>query len=133
MNINLRQILDALSPVKPPEAILASIVVYAIGLLVLIGLFMQKEGSTRDAMMLSAVLITVLIDKIAATSILKNQMRGFEQWSFGIFLIRTAMFTFPLIVAGSSKTPKSRPVLIFAGLLAGVYLFARWFYEIRPQ
>src|SRR5260221_6395840 len=103
MNINLRQVLDALSPTKPPEVILASIVVYAIGLLALIGLIMQKEGSTRDSMMLTAVMIAVLIDKIAATSILKNQMRGFEQSSFGVFLLRTLMFTFPLIVARSSQ------------------------------
>jgi hypothetical protein len=133
MKLNLRQILDALSPLKPPEAIFAGIVLYFIGILVLIGMFMQKEGSTRDTMLLTAVLVVMLIDKIAATSQFRNQVAGFQQWSFGLFIARTLMFTFPLVVAGSTKSEKSRPILIFAGLLGGAYLFARWFFEMRPQ
>jgi hypothetical protein len=131
--ISLRQVLDALSPTKPPEVLFASIVLYTIMILTLIAMFMQKEGSTRDAMMLTAVVIICLIDKVAATSILKNTFRGFEQASFGIFIIRTMMFVFPLVVGGSTKAEKSRVPLIFTGLLGGVYLFARWFFEIRPQ
>ena len=39
MKINLRQVIEALNPVKPPEIMFAAIVLYAIGLLVLIALF----------------------------------------------------------------------------------------------
>ena len=133
MKINLRQVIEALNPVKPPEIMFAAIVLYAIGLMVLIALFMQKESNMRNTMMLSAVLLVVLIDKIAATSNLRDTLNGFQHNSFGIFIIRTLMFTFPLVVAGGTKTEKSRPLLILAGLVGGVYLFARWFFEIRPQ
>jgi hypothetical protein len=97
---------------------------------------MQKNASTRDTVMLSSIIFMCLIDKITATSTLRDQVNitGFTRGNpFGLFLIRTGMFAIPMIVAGSTKTEKSRPILIFAGLIGGAYLFMRWFFEIRPQ
>jgi hypothetical protein len=131
--LTLSKVLGALNPLQPPNAAVAGITLYVIAVLTLIGLFMQKEGSTRDTIFLSIVLLGCLIDKIATTSTLMNQITGFTQTSFGIFIMRTLMFTLPLVVAGSTKAPKSRGVLIGAGALSAIYLFARWFFEIRPQ
>jgi hypothetical protein len=131
--LDVSTILTALNPTQPPEALFASIVCYLIALLTLVALFMQKEGSTRDTVFLSIVIMACLIDKIAATSILRDKMPGLTHNSFIIFMIRVAMFVFPMIVAGSTKNEKSRPMLIGVGLLGGAYLFARWFFEIRPQ
>jgi len=136
MKLTFGNIIDALNPTKPPEATFAAVICYLIALLAFIALLMQKNAPLRDTIMLSSIIFMCLIDKITATSTLVNQVNisGFTHGNpFGLFLIRTGMFAIPMIVAGSTKSEKSRPILIFAGLLGGVYLFARWFFEIRPQ
>lgn len=136
MQLTPAKILEALNPTKPPEAMFAAIVCYLIALLALIALMMQKNASLQITIMLSSIIMMCLIDKITATSTISNQtnITGFTHGNpFGLFLIRTAMFAFPMIVAGQTKSEKSRPILIVAGLLGGAYLFARWFFEIRPQ
>jgi len=135
-NITVSKILEALNPLRPPEATLAGIIVYLILLLALIGLFLQKQASTRDQMLIAAVIVCCLIDKITATSILRDQVTysGFTKASpFGSFIIRVVMFAVPLVCAGSTKTERARMPLIAAGILGGFYLFGRWFFEIRPQ
>jgi hypothetical protein len=135
MHISFGQIISALNPLQPPEAQVAGITVYIIAILTIVALLMQKEGSTRDTVLLTIVIMSCLIDKITATSNLRDQVNisGFTRGSpFGSFMIRVAMFALPLVVAGGTKSPKSRPVLIGVGLLGGAYLFARWFFEIRP-
>jgi hypothetical protein len=136
MQLTPAKILEALNPTKPPEAMFAAIVCYLIALLAFIALLMQKNATTRDTILLSSIIFMCLIDKITATSTISNQTNfvGFTKGNpFGLFLIRTGMFAIPMIVAGGTKTEKSRPVLILTGLLGGAYLFARWFIEIRPQ
>ena len=133
MHISLSQILAALNPTQPPEAAFAGWAIYFLAVLGLIGVFMQPEGSTRDTILLSCVLFSLLIDKIVATSNLRDTIPGMTHNSFGVFMIRVADFVFPLLVAGSTKNDKARVPLIFAGLCGGAYLFTRWFFEIRPQ
>lgn len=133
MHISLAQILNALNPTQPPEATFAGVTIYVIAVLTFICLMMQKEGSTRDTIFLSIVIFSCLIDKIVATSNLRDTIPGMTHNSFGVFMIRVANLVFPMIVAGSTKSDKSRVPLIFTGLLGGAYLFARWFFEIRPQ
>ena|SRR5712692_2284745 len=132
MHINLSQVLNALNPTQPPEMALAGWAIYVIAALTFVCLLMQKEGSTRDTVFLSIVIFSLLIDKIVATSALRDTIPGMDHASFGVFMIRVADLVFPMIVAGSTKTEKSRFPLILTGLLGGVYLFARWFFEIRP-
>ena len=131
--LKLSDVLAALNPTQPPEAIYAGIALYVIAALTFICLLMQKEGSTRDTVFLSIVIFSCLIDKIVATSNLRDKLPGMTHNSFGVFMIRVADLIFPMIVAGSTKSEKSRVPLIFTGLLGGFYLFARWFFEIRPQ
>ncbi|HMM73846.1 MAG TPA: hypothetical protein PKC22_16750, partial [Rhodocyclaceae bacterium] len=54
-----------------------------------------------------------------------------EQIFIGTYLIRAAIFAAPLSVAGMTKNPGSRLWGIVAGILGGVYMFARWFMEQR--
>ena len=133
MHINLSQVIGALNPTQPPEMAFAGWAIYVIAVLTFVCLLMQKEGSTRDTVFLSIVIFSLLIDKIVATSPLRDTIPGLDHASFGVFMIRVADLVFPMIVAGSTKTEKSRFPLILTGLLGGVYLFARWFFEIRPQ
>jgi hypothetical protein len=135
MQISLSQVIQALDPRQPPEALFASIAVYAIMLLMIIAMMQQKDGSLRDTLMIAAVILFCLIDKITATSNLRDtvNLSGFTRGNpFGTFLIRVGMFALPIVEAGSTKSPKSRPFLIFAGLLGAAYLFARWWFEIKP-
>jgi hypothetical protein len=106
MKLSLGNILDALNPTKPPEAMFASIICYLIALLAFIALMMQKNATTRDTVLLSSIIFMCLIDKITATSTLVNQVNitGFTHANpFGLFLIRTGMFAIPMIVAGGTK------------------------------
>ena len=133
MHISLSQILNALNPTQPPVATAAGVTIYVIAILTFVCLMLQKEGSTRDTIFLSIVIFSLLIDKIVATSNLRDTIPGMNHASFGLFMIRVADLVFPMIVAGSTKAEKSRIPLIFTGLLGGAYLFTRWFFEIRPQ
>jgi hypothetical protein len=135
-NITINRILQALDPRVPAEAQLAAFTLYAIALLALIALFLQKDGSTRETLLLAGVILFCLIDKITATSILRDEtdILGFTRGQpFGSFIIRTGMAAVPWIVAGMTKAPKSRGFLVVAGILGGIYLLMRWYYEIRPQ
>jgi hypothetical protein len=133
MHINLSQVVAALNPLQPPEMMFAGIAIYVIAILAFICLMLQGEGSTRDTIFLSIVIFSCLIDKIVATSALRDTIPGFDHASFGVFMIRVADLVFPMIVAGSTKSEKSRIPLILTGLIGGAYLFTRWFFEIRPQ
>ncbi len=118
-SIKINQILQALGPNYPTPLI--GWTLYVIIVLVLATMFLQKKGNNTITLLLSAVIMACLIDKINA----------FPLASFGAFVVRIIIFVFPMVVAGMTKWPKSRGPAIFASVLAAVYLFGRWFFEQR--
>src|SRR5215813_4451197 len=104
--LDVSTVLTALNPTQPPEALLASIVVYVMALLTLVALLMQKEGSTRDTVLLLAVIMACLIDKIAATSILRAQITGLTHNTCATDISRLPTCVCPTSDAGSTKTEK---------------------------
>ncbi|MEP7287285.1 MAG: hypothetical protein ABI947_16135 [Chloroflexota bacterium] len=123
------QVLNALKPTD-----LYGWILYIIVALTIVAMVMQPDGSPLLlTFLLFGIILACLIDKITTTSQLAGTVPAFSKKSFGAFFIRVPMFVFPAIVAGMTKKPKSRGILIFTGLLGAVYFFARWFLEIRPQ
>lgn len=113
-NLTVSTILDKLNPMKD---IPWGFMIYIVIVLCLITLFMQKENSPfLITLLLAGAVMAGLMEKISV----------FSPNNFGAFILRTVMLTFPLIVAGMTKTPKSRGFAIGAALMGGLFLFARW-------
>ena len=113
-NLQVNQILAKLSPANDVPW---GFMIYTVIILCLITLFMQKENSP--------FLITLLLAG-AVMAGLMEQIGVFTPNNFGAFMLRTVMLTFPLVVAGMTKTPKSRGFAIGAAIMGGIFLFARW-------
>ncbi len=101
--------------------------VYIIAVLALITLLLQgKKGSLTMTIMLSAVILCCIIDKV---NLVNQQL--YSKREFGAYLVHIIMFVSPTVVAGMTKAPKSRGWAIMTALMAAVYLFGFWFIEQR--
>ncbi|GAB4575732.1 MAG: hypothetical protein Kow0077_28680 [Anaerolineae bacterium] len=96
---------------------------YIILFIVLITLFMQGEGALTVTMLLAVVVVAIFIDKVQA-------LPG-HKCSVFTLIIRVTYFVIPLLVAGISKQPKSRPWAVIAAFLGLGYTFALWAVEMR--
>ncbi len=100
---------------------------YVIAVLALITLLLQgKKGSLTMTILLSAVILCALIDKVN----LVNQ-QVYRKTTFGAYIVHIIMFVSPTVVAGMTKAPKSRGWAIMTAFMGAVYLFAFWFIEQR--
>lgn len=110
---------------------------YVLFVLNLILLLMQPDGQPVATGLCIIVLVAIMIDKVKAfgymfpASPYYTREQCHEQIFIGTYLIRAAIFAAPLSVAGMTKNPGSRLWGIVAGILGGVYMFARWFMEQR--
>jgi hypothetical protein len=123
MKINLQGILMALRPDSSPGIV--GYVLYTIIILVILSLALQKQSTLQLTMMMSAVILCAIIDKINTNGQL------FDPKGFSAYMIRIVMFVFPLVFAGMTRTPRSRNPAVVAGVIAMIYMFARWFGEMR--
>jgi hypothetical protein len=123
MKGGLQGILMAL---RPDSSIgIVGYVLYTIIILVVLSLALQKQSTLQLTMMMSAVILCAIIDKINTSGQL------FSNRDFAAYMIRIVMFVFPLVFAGMTRTPRSRGPAIVAGVIAMIYMFARWFGEMR--
>ncbi len=125
MQLNIRDILQKLAPSYPSMVI--GITLYVIIILSIIALFLQKRSNVQITIMIAIAVMAALIDKIDAW----RSFAGADV-QFVALMLRIVIFVLPLIVAGMTRSPKSRGPAILAGVIAGVYLFARWFFEQKP-
>ncbi len=96
---------------------------YIILVLALITLLLQgKKGSLTMTVMLSAVVLCCIIDKV---NLVNQQL--YPSTSFAAYVIHIVMFVSPTVVAGMTRAPKSRGWAIMDAILAGVYMFGFWF------
>ncbi|MBX3063156.1 MAG: hypothetical protein KF726_09275 [Anaerolineae bacterium] len=121
-SIDLQEVLRRLGPNYPNLEI--GIGVYLICAFALLNLFMQKKPDTRITLMLSAVILLALMDKVVVSPGGPIYNRDIEA-----FFLRVPMFVFPLITAGMTRWDRARPWGVIGGFIGGVYLFLRWFFE----
>ena len=98
-------------------------VLYLIIFLDILTLILQKQSNIQITVFISISVMAALIDKIDA----------FPRGDFWAFFIRVLIFVFPLVVAGMTRTPRSRPWAILCAIIAGIYMFARWFIDQMPR
>lgn len=118
--LTLKEVLARLSPLEPNFLIGFSL--YFIFILLIITMMLQRKSNLNITLLLSAAIMCGLIDKVATGAVINPR-------TFGVYALRIAMFIAPMIVAGMTRSPKSRLPAIIASLSAGAYMFLRWFFE----
>ncbi len=111
--ITFDQILALLKPTTLWDYLLYIILVFG-----LITLFQQPEGSVLTTILLAMVIVGVFIDKIQAFPD--------HACNFGTLIIRILYFVVPLVTAGITKNPKSRPPAVIMAVLGLGYMFFLW-------
>jgi hypothetical protein len=129
----LKPMIDALWLTNEPMWDLA---LYWLFILNIALLMMQGEGQALASLLLMIVLVSIVIDKTWGFGYMLDPgpytpVKCHEEIFFGTYLIRVAMFVFPLMIAGMTHNPKSRGVGILAGISGGIYMFGRWYMEQR--
>ena len=123
MKGGLQGILTALRPDSSPGIV--GYVLYTIIILVVLSMLLQKQSNLLLTMMMAAVILCAIIDKINTNGQL------FSPISFSAYMVRIVMFVFPMVFAGMTRTPRARAPAIIATLIAMIYMFTRWFFEMR--
>ena len=91
-------------------------VLYFIIAMAALTLVLQKQGNLTITVLMSIAIMAALISKIEAI----------PRYDLFAHLTRILMFVLPLVVAGMTRTPKSRGPAILAGLAAIIYMVAMW-------
>ena len=119
-SLDLQDIIDKLLPRSGIE-LLYDLILYVIFILAVIAMFMQSDKQLGPTIMMALVAAMAVIAKLA---ILRPK-------EFGSLIINAVMFVIPLIVAGITKAKKSQPLLIFGGVVGGLYFFMFWLVSQR--
>lgn len=114
--LTFQEILAVLAPSD-----LWDIILYLFLVFIFITLFMQGDGSVMTTILLAFVVIGALIDKVDV----------FGNCGFEVMFIRVMFFVIPLIVAGVTDAPKSRPPAVIAAVLGMAYMFGTWFFVLQ--
>jgi hypothetical protein len=91
-------------------------VLYFVIAMCVLTLVLQKQSNLTITVLMAIAMMAALIEKIQA-------LPPYEIWAH---MTRIAMFVMPLVVAGMTRTGRSRGPAILAGLVAAIYMFARW-------
>ena len=109
--------------------------VYLIILMDVLLLVLQKESNLFLNFLMAIAILAGIINELG----LNNQgaltvqrgvlhdMLDTQHYNFANFMLGVVMFVFPLVVVGMTKTARSRIPGILGVLLAGLFLFGRWF------
>lgn len=100
------------------------IMLYIILFLSLIFLFRQTRPNQAVMLLMVAQMVFIIIDKVAVGTFSGALLRP---RSFETFLLRTCIFVFPLLCAGITRSPKSRPWGLMAFGIAATYFLIRGF------
>jgi peptidoglycan/LPS O-acetylase OafA/YrhL len=107
-----------------------SITLYIIFFLTLICLFRQKIPSQTVTLMLTAVLLFCIIDKVGVGWPSRNVLPATGDDAIWTLFMRIGLFALPIIAAGTSRNEKSRIWGILAGLTGGLYMLVRGILEM---
>ncbi|MHB8625299.1 MAG: hypothetical protein ACYDEO_03760 [Aggregatilineales bacterium] len=114
--------------------------VYLIILMDMLLIFLQKESNLFLNILMAIAILAGIINELGLNnqgslnvgSGVFSQMLVTNKFSFANFMLDVAMFVFPLIVVGMTKTPRSRIPGILGVVLAGLFLFGHWF-SLHPS
>ncbi|MHB8747877.1 MAG: hypothetical protein ACYDBJ_01655 [Aggregatilineales bacterium] len=114
--------------------------VYLIILMDMLLIFLQKESNLFLNILMAIAILAGIINELGLNnqgslnvgSGVFSQMLVTNKFSFANFMLDVAMFVFPLIVVGMTKTPRSRIPGILGVVLAGLFLFRHWF-SLHPS
>lgn len=129
------------------------IAVYGLLMLSLLALFMLSQGTMRDTLMLTGVVMFCVLDKTYAWGYIVRPAGVFEGMPtdcvaypnicerdvrvaahlvhLGTYLMRVGMFAFPLVVVGQTRVGRVRILAGFITAYAAVYVAARWYLQQR--
>jgi hypothetical protein len=108
---------------SPPRSGIISL--YLILIFGLITLFQQPEGSVLTTILLAMVIVGVFVDKIQAFPD--------HACNFGTLIVRILYFVVPLVTAGITKNPKSRPPAVIMAVLGLGYMFFLWATQMKTR
>ncbi|MBL8156199.1 MAG: hypothetical protein JNM70_18615 [Anaerolineae bacterium] len=118
--LTIQDILARLGPRGGTE-LLYDILLYAIFLLNVIGMFMQSDKQLVPTLMLGGAAALAVVAKLNI----------FNPLAFGSLAVNAGIFVLPLLTAGITKAKKSLGLVILAGILGGVYFFFFWLVSQR--
>lgn len=126
----MSNILAALKPVD-----FWGVLVYLIILMDVLLIFLQKESNLFLNMLMAMAILAGFINELGLNSQgnltvargVLHDMLDTQHYNLANFMLGVVMFVFPLIVVGMTKTARSRIPGILGVLLAGLFLFGRWF------
>ncbi len=127
--------------------------VYGLLFFSLIALFMLSQGTMRDTLMISAVMMFCVLDKTYAwgyivkpsgvylgmptdctlyPGVCERDVRVTAHLvHLGTYMMRVMMFAFPLVIAGQTRVGKARVLAVLLAGYAGLYITARWYLQQR--
>ncbi len=126
----MSNILAALKPVD-----FWGYLVYLIILMDVLLLVLQKESNLFLNFLMAIAILAGIINELGLNNPgtltvqrgVLHDMLDTQHYNFANFMLGVAMFVFPLVVVGMTKTARSRIPGILGVLLAGLFLFGRWF------
>jgi hypothetical protein len=115
--IDLQEILFRLGP-NSGYGLIWNILIYIVAFFTLVTLLLQGDKA----------LITTIISAIALLCCLLAKLAFFDELEFGTLITHAGMFLLPALVAGMTRSGKSRAPAVLASVMGGVYFFAFWFF-----
>jgi hypothetical protein len=117
---------DIVAIIRPADV--WDVFIYGIFFLSLISLAFIPDKNIQPTMLMSAVLLFALVDKVrkAAGAAQALPIEGLDNNGFATLLLHIGMFVFPMMSAGllrvrGKQGQQARPLLILTGLVAGIY------------
>ncbi len=104
---------------------------------------MGDKSDQQDMAFVSLVVFICVLDKAYAmgyifepegvTNPTREQRIETHITHFATFAMRVLIFVLPLVTAGKTRIPRVRAANGFLAIVGGIYVFARWFFEQRPD
>jgi len=121
--------LTALNPMTSNYPVIAVLVWLMVVMYVLV-LLLQKESNVFLNILMAIALLCGIINELSLHPGSLNVGGGFQPLltpgTFVNFLTTVAMFVFPLVVVGMTKTPRSRFPGILGVIMAVLFIFWSW-------
>lgn len=130
MNFNDVDFNDVLRALQPstgnPVVLVIEILLYILFFLNLIAFFLQSDKQLLATLLVGLTMVLTLLGKLSTTSspIIRPK-------DLAMLIINVGIFVVPLSVFAMSKDKRSKPLMMIAGVLGGVYFFMYWFFLQR--
>jgi hypothetical protein len=114
-NISGQEILRLLGPSS--DRLFFDILLYVSFFFSLIMMFTQGDKALLTTIISAATMLLIVLAKL----------RVFVPLEFGTFVVNAGIFLLPILVAGMTRAPKSRPPAVLAGIAGAIHFFLFWF------